>query len=396
MKKINLFILSFLLMSGCASFDKEEVTTSSSSEEIKEEAIQTTNYMKQIDSIQYEIDEYNLNEILPELNEQERFHTPGVFRNQMLLHKYKDIKNAKTGLFDMYTTGLYLLDLDTMLLNEIHDISFNEQNENIVEFYQLHNGLYLYLVWNIDLNGTNDEYQIYLDTGNHSNMIAHYPNVALNGFLNFVTFKDKIYVPSGILEYDEENNITTMSDLIIYEVSFDGNYQIIYQAPEEDKVTGFFMNEENELIFCIKKDNIWYLNQYEDGKFIEMQLSNSFTNVHYIGNKAYYLQDNGGDNTYGKLYWQLCDSNLKWVPPHRAGKHIVMGEYALISYNDKVSLIKLQDNEFVYQPIENIRYNTNLKVDETTSILINPLDDKMKLYIFKILNSNQPIDYIKY
>ena len=306
------------------------------------------NYEKPRDvltSVDYTIQSYKRSEIIPELTDGIGFHVKwhDAYQNKMYVSQEENIDLfSQNGCY--VNRGMYLVSLDDMSAEKITNISFDADTENVTDLFQLNSSLYLYFIRNVT-NSFDHTYQIYVDKGNRSNLIATCKSRLMSFAPSCKVVKDKIYISVGDVLNDITDNERSIENVAILEVDADGNVNMFHEFDEIIEEIFFEKGSAPNYTIVKEREKAVYYNQsaellidytstlpdmyYFDGKDytqfeIEEMIGNSLIpevinmeNLYYIGtvkNGLIYRNSNNSDIYPEFYYFYIKDGNIYAAP----------------------------------------------------------------------------------
>lgn len=350
MKRYSMIFFLLCLLCGCShTITKQEMR------EVKE-------------VIDYEIKEYDLKSILPELEENEEYYIVNVYQNHVLIGKNEE-RVVDTNISYFHTTGLYSFDLVDRSVTEITDIEYNQENEAVIDFYPLENGLYLYMIRTCDEKTS--QHDIYLDLGDHSNCINTSIHRQFVAYPDFIPMGDVIYFETRELDLEAKE----VRDPKVYRVDKNGKIDVIYEAPINATVNGFAIGEGSELLMYVKLNGKETFYSYDQEKWVPIPFDSSYRSVFLIQDQpAFVFQDEKGLESY-----QLLHQDIQYQLPQDPYFTDYLKDCVFLGSNPFNYFVFLQDNEFVYQKLENQDLDVvfGKKIDEDSLLLVGYLYEKI-------------------
>ena len=358
----SLFISILVLMLTACSITPTSETTDENQQQEPIETEQKTkenesknepespapNYEKPRDvltSVDYTIQSYKRSEIIPELTDGIGFHVKwhDAYQNKMYVSQEENIDLfSQNGCY--VNRGMYLVSLDDMSAEKITNISFDADTENVTDLFQLNNSLYLYFIRNVT-SSFDHTYQIYVDKGDQSNLIATCKSRLMSFAPSYKVVKDKIYISVGDVLNDITDNERSIENVAILEVDADGNVNMFHEFDEIIEEIFFEKGSAPNYTIVKERGKAVYYNQsaelpidytstlpdmyYFDGKDytqfeIEEMLENSLItevinmeNLYYIGtvkNGLIYRNSNNSDIYPEFYYFYIKDGNIYAAP----------------------------------------------------------------------------------
>ena len=296
-------------------------------------------------SVNYTIQSYKQSEIISELTDGIGFHVKwhDAYQNKMYVSQEENIDLfSQNGCY--VNRGMYLVSLDDMSAEKITNISFDADTENVTDLFQLNNSLYLYFIRNVT-NSFDHTYQIYVDKGNRSNLIATCKSRLMSFAPSYKIVKDKIYISVGDVLNDITDNERSIENVAILEVDADGNVNMFHEFDEIIEEIFFEKGSAPNYTIVKERGKAVYYNQsaelpidytstlpdmyYFDGKDytqfeIEEMIGNSLItevinmeNLYCIGaakNGLIYRNSNNSDIYPEFYYFYIKDGNIYAAP----------------------------------------------------------------------------------